>query len=156
MAMKTAKQMEAVRRRRNRPVATTPIACEIVKQKFVELLATGDHPGKAAKKLEVSRGAFYKWRKEDDKFAAAWDDAVETSLDNLESALYQDGLTNLNENARYLLQRRRFDRLNVQQPAQMIVNITLQEHVRRIVDVGLPQPQIEKDLDILDVAADTP
>ena len=147
----TPKQLAATKRRRKKPVATTPMAVDIAKQKFLKLLSEGRTPAVAAEKVKVTRAAFYKWRKDDEVFAAAWDDAREAGYDKLEDALYQDGREHLNENARYILQRRRFDRENAQPPAaQMIVNVTLQEHVRKLIDVSLPAPQIATDYDIED------
>ena len=139
-------------------VARAPLRVEAAKKQFLEHLADGKSPGTAARLTMIMRSTFYKWRKADEEFAAQWDDAVETGLDELESQVYVRGFNGDNpEDARFALQRRRYDRERPQQLApQTVINVTLQEHVRKIMDAGLPPLEIETDYELLDDAPTNP
>jgi hypothetical protein len=52
---------------------------------FVETLrATGGNVSRACDAVSIGRQTAYDWRGEDEDFAAAWDEAVEAGLDDLE------------------------------------------------------------------------
>jgi AcrR family transcriptional regulator len=55
-------------------------------RKFLNVLATTGNITKAAKAIGVHRSAANYWRKRDARFAEAWDEAIETALDELEEA----------------------------------------------------------------------
>lgn len=59
------------------------------KKRFIETLAEQGTVSCAAKAAGVSRMTAYRWRQDDREFASAWDDAMETAVDAVESALYQ-------------------------------------------------------------------
>ena len=59
------------------------------KKRFIETLAEQGTVSCAAKAAGVSRNTVYRWRQDDREFAAQWDEAMETAIDAVESALYQ-------------------------------------------------------------------
>ncbi len=59
------------------------------KQKFIELLAEYGVVSYAAKGVCISRPTAYHARKDDATFAEAWDEAIETSIENMEKAAYE-------------------------------------------------------------------
>ena len=65
------------------------IAMAINKKKFLAALAAGMAPGCAAKEIEISRSTAYNWKRDDEE---QWEEAVETSLDRLETVMYQVAL----------------------------------------------------------------
>jgi hypothetical protein len=73
-------------------VARTPEDKKIRKARFIELLAEGCSPGVAARGAGIDRSTAYIWKNEDKEFSAKWVDAVETGLDELETAVYKRGL----------------------------------------------------------------
>ena len=66
----------------------TLVATAANKELFIEQLATGIAPGDAAEAINIDRSTAYAWKKDDGLFSARWDNAVETSLDKLETVLY--------------------------------------------------------------------
>ena len=137
------------KRKRKKPVARTPEAVEKYKKLFLKQLELGRAPGVAAKNVKVARATAYGWKKEDQTFAAAWVDAVETGLDRLETHVYNSGLAGNASNAQFILKHRRRDVFgNVEdrpQPSNFILNITLEEQLKRLERLGLPLPVIESD-----------
>ena len=124
------------KRKRKKPVARTPEAVA----KFKELF-----PGVAARNVRIARATAYGWKKEDQEFDAAWVDAVETGLDLLETKLYDSGMNGNSSDAQFMLKHRRYDRGDARPQSNFILNITLQEHNKRLERLGLPVPQIEGD-----------
>jgi hypothetical protein len=67
----------------------------------------------------------------------------------------------LREDARFILRGRRRDVFGhssdaaPRQPSNFILNITLQEHIKRMTRLGLPIPVIEADFEEDDAAEDT-
>jgi hypothetical protein len=59
------------------------------KKRFIETLAAQGTVSHAAQAAGVSRMTAYRWRESDREFASQWDDAMETAVDAVESALYQ-------------------------------------------------------------------
>jgi hypothetical protein len=64
----------------------------------------------AAEGAGVDRSTPYEWRKEDEAFATAWDDAIEAGTDVLEDALLRRALTISDTAAIFLLKARRPDK----------------------------------------------
>jgi hypothetical protein len=127
---------------------------------FLACLGKGLAPADAAAMAGVSRATVYNWKKEDQAFDARWIDAVETSLDHLETVLYQSAASGLEpSNLQFALKWRRRNTYNSPdgdkaQPTNFIMNITLQEQYKRLERLGLPVPVIESDYEVEDVAED--
>ncbi len=51
---------------------------------FLEALSECGNIKKSAKKTKISRDTVYRWRREDEEFAKAWDEALELGIDALE------------------------------------------------------------------------
>ena len=47
---------------------------------FLEKLEKGIPPRYAAKLAKIARSTIYNWKRDDAEFAAAWDDAIQTSV----------------------------------------------------------------------------
>jgi hypothetical protein len=118
----------------------------------------GRSPGVAARNVGIARSTAYGWKKEDQEFDAAWVDAVETALDGLETQLYDSALAGNSSDAQFILKHRRREVYgNVgdrPQQSDPILNITFQEHCKRLELLGLPIPQIEGDCEEEDAPAD--
>jgi hypothetical protein len=80
------------KRKHKTHVARTPGEVAKYKERFIEQLAAGCAPGVAARNIGISRRAAYNWKQDDEEFNAKWVDAVETSLDVLETSVYDRGL----------------------------------------------------------------
>jgi hypothetical protein len=128
-------------------VARTPVAVKKYKQLFLAQLEKGRSPGVAARNVNIARCTAYNWKKEDHEFDAAWRDAVETGLDVLESSVYNRGLKEGGEDARFILKHRRYGAGEANRSSNFILNITLEEHTKRLERLGLPVPQVEGDYD---------
>jgi hypothetical protein len=100
IAMRKRQKLKTQRKRKHKNhVARTPKAVAKYKALFLKQLALGCSPGAAARNLNIARSTAYGWKKEDQEFDAAWVDAVETSLDKLESVLYSIGKNDRDVNA---------------------------------------------------------
>jgi hypothetical protein len=66
----------------------TPEAMKAGKELMVTALGKGMGPGDAAEMLGLGRSTVYEWKREDTEFSAKWEEAVETSLDRLETVSY--------------------------------------------------------------------
>ena len=126
-----------------------PAATEANKKKFIEQLALGRSPGAAAEAIKIARSTAYVWKKEDQDFDAQWVDAVETSLDKLETKLYDSALAGNSSDLQFALRHRRRDVYgntdDKPQHSSFILNLTLQEQFKRLERLGLPLPVIESD-----------
>jgi hypothetical protein len=120
-------------------VARTPVAVEKYKQLFLAQLEKGRSPGVAARNVNIARCTAYAWRKVDQEFDAAWRDAVETGLDVLETSVYNRGLKDGGEDARFMLKHRRYNNAGSSPQSNSILNITLAEHTKRLERLGLFQ-----------------
>jgi hypothetical protein len=101
--------------------------------------------------VKVVRSTAYGWKKEDQEFDAAWVDAVETALDALETQLYDSAMNGNSSDAQFILKHRRYS--TGEAPAvksNFMLNITLQEHNKRLERLGLPVPVIEGDYEDMD------
>lgn len=54
------------------------------RQFVATLLQTGGNVARACEAVNIGRTAAYEWRKDDEEFSKAWDEAVEAGLDELE------------------------------------------------------------------------
>lgn len=61
----------------------TPTLCAAV----LVLLAKGHTPAVVGAQLNIARSTLFKWRREDERFAEAWDEAVEAGVDLLEQEI---------------------------------------------------------------------
>lgn len=130
------------------------VSMAINKKKFLAALAAGMSPGCAAKECEISRTTAYNWKRDDEEFATLWVDAVETSLDRLETVMYQVALTPEGQKEReFQLRHRRpgtyhnmqENLLTADTQNNYFLNITLQEQLETLQRLGLPAPVIESD-----------
>ena len=141
-------------RKHKEHVARTPEAVAKYKERFLQQLALGRSPGVAARNVGIARSTAYGWKKEDQGFDAAWVDAVETALDALETQLYDSGLAGNSSDAQFILKHRRREVYgNVKerpQQSDFILNVSMEEHYKRLERLGLPRPEIESDFEELD------
>ncbi len=59
-------------------------AIEKEREKFLDALREGRSVAAAAQAADISRRTPYRWRQEDEEFAAAWDDAFDAGTDLME------------------------------------------------------------------------
>jgi Homeodomain-like domain-containing protein len=140
-------------------VPSTPTDTALRKKAMVKLLAAGVAPGDAAEKVGISRSTGYNWKTEDKAFSAQWDNAVETSLDKLETELYDiakndpDNISPRIKAIETTLKHRRYGNGESHAPRQQtnfILNVTMEEHFKRLHRLGVPVPEIESDYEELD------
>lgn len=60
-----------------------------VKRIFIEALTKAPNITRAAEAAGIDRDTAYRWRKEDEEFAAQWEQALNATLDNLEQLVYR-------------------------------------------------------------------
>lgn len=131
---------------RKSPVAARPIEVLECKKIFLTLLAEGLSPGAACEEIELSRSAAYAWRKADKQFENDWEDAVQTSLDKLETTVFKRAMNGSIVDAHYTLNKRRYDRQDIARPiSNFVLNVSLGDHIKRLEQLGLPVPVIEGD-----------
>ena len=130
------------------------------KELMVTALAKGMGPGDAAEMLGLGRSTVYKWKGEDVEFSMKWEEAVETSLDKLETVAYNLALGgdfraiewNLKWRRKDVYQSTNEDRAAISNQTNYFLNADLQEHYDRLARLGLPAPVIEPDYEVIDVA----
>jgi hypothetical protein len=156
IAMRKRQKLKTQRKHKEH-VARTPEAVAKFKECFLKQLALGRSPGVAARVVGIARSTAYGWKKEDQEFDAAWVDAVETGLDMLETSVYQRGLKEGGEDARFTLKYRRYGggQPRTVQQSKSILNVTMEEHFKRLERLGVPLPEIESDYEELDAPART-
>lgn len=124
------------------------------KKLFIKALAAGNAPGCAAAAIGIDRSTAYAWKKADKAFSTAWENAVETSLDKLETELFiiaKDDPDHVGPRIKAIdsmLRNRRYGNGESRSPAQQtnfIMNVTMEEHFKRCQRLGLPVPEIECD-----------
>lgn len=79
---------------------------------FLEALCDKPYVSYACRQVGISRSTAYAARKRDEHFAEAWDEAVETGLDEIEFELHQIGIGKLKGQYGafiYLLKARRYE-----------------------------------------------
>jgi hypothetical protein len=142
-----------------------PMVTKAKKKLFLTRLAEGDAPGCAATAVGIDRSTAYLWRKSDAKFAVDWENAVGTSLDKLETEMYNiakadpDNVGPRIKAIELTLKARRprewgshdndADR-SVETQNNYFLNVPMEEHIERLKRLGLPVPVIEADYEILD------
>jgi hypothetical protein len=125
-------------RKNKRHASRKPEVTQANKELFVVQLFEGVGPGEAAMKVGVARSTAYAWKKDDADFNALWENAVETSLDKVETKLFSLALNGNLQAIEFLLKWRRrpvynntsdSDRTN--NTTNFIMNVTMQEHLER-------------------------
>jgi hypothetical protein len=141
-----------------------PVATAAHKEALLKHLAAGIGPGEAAEAIGVGRSTVFYWKKNDAELAMKWEEAVETSLDKLETVSYNLALGGDPRMIEWNLKWRRKDvyQNTNEDRAIYFLNVPLQEHYETLERLGLPAPVIEPDyarncaLDCSRVAARTP
>lgn len=64
------------------------IRTDRARKTFLETLRASCNVSAAARSAGISRSAVYKWREEEEEFAAEWNDAEGEAVDNLEGVAY--------------------------------------------------------------------
>ena len=101
--------------------------------------------------MGIARSTAYAWKTEDATFAALWTEAVECSLDRLQTKVYDLALEGDMRAIEWELKWRRKDiyqNTEDRTPTSMtnyFLNVTQQEHFERLERLGLPVPVIESD-----------
>jgi hypothetical protein len=136
-------------KKRKTKIGHGPETTAAYKKRFLEKLAAGNAPSIAAKLANISRPTIYNWKRDDQEFSAAWENAVEAGVDKVETALVKRAIKNSDAAAiAYLKAYRpeRYARKDTAEPrTNVTLQITLQEHNKRLERLGLPVPQIEGD-----------
>jgi hypothetical protein len=138
-----------------RRIDQSVVSVERHKKRYLAELAKGRAPTVAARMAGLARSTVYKWRREDVEFAAAWVDCVEQGLDLLEDRAYQRAMKNSDQLLMFQLRARRpevYGRSGDSrpQPSNFILNLTLQERLKRLERLGLPVPVFETDYEDVD------
>jgi hypothetical protein len=161
--------------KRKTRITRNPAAHDAYKQRLLKALAKGKSPAWAAEDAGIGRSTAWLWRKNDPEFAAAWDEAVAEGVDRLEDEAHRRAVEGYNPRPIYhkgkkvgeireysdsllglLLKGRRpevYARGDRAPTQNVLLNITLEEHVKRLERLGLPVPVIESDLEDEDVTA---
>jgi hypothetical protein len=152
---KTRRNIVAIKGPAQKQASHDAVAMAANKKKFLAALAAGLAPGCAAKEIEINRSTAYNWKRDDEEFATRWDEAVQTSLDRLETVMYQVALTPEGQKEREFQLRHRRPEVyhNMQenlltattQSTNYYLTITLQEQIETLERLGLPVPVIESD-----------
>ena len=152
MRWEAMKRTSSRKKKRKKQVARTPVEVSIYKERFLAWLAKGKSPGTAARLTNIARCTAYSWKKADPEFDTLWDDAVETGLDELESRVFARGMKDSVSDAQFALKYRRYERRGSRHPSDFILNITLQEQIKRLERLGLPVPILEGDYEVIEDA----
>jgi hypothetical protein len=138
-------------RKRKTKIGHRPETTAAYKKRFLEKLAQGNAPRIAAKLANISRPTIYNWKRDDQEFSAAWEDAVETGVDKVETALVKRAIKHSDAAAIAYLKAYRPERYarkdSVEPRTNVNLQITLQEHFKQLERLGLPLPQLEGDYD---------
>jgi hypothetical protein len=147
---------------RKRQAARVPEEKEDCKQRFIEQLAKGRAPGVAAHNANIARCTAYKWKGEDEEFNAAWIDAVETALDQIETDLYDEAHVKKNVVAmQYILRYRRKAVYGGGEDKQKetdsderakLEDSRIEDSRQILIQLGYLPPKIEGDYDKVDAA----
>jgi hypothetical protein len=153
--------------KRKTRITRNPAAHDAYKQLLLKALAKGKSPAWAAAEAGIERSTAWLWRKNDPEFAAAWDEAVTEGVDRLEDEAHRRAVEGYNSRPIYhkgrkvgeireysdsllglLLKSRRpevYARGDRAPTQNVFLNMTLQEHNKRLERLGLPVPVIEGD-----------
>ena len=139
-------------KKRKTKIGHRPETTAAYKKRFLQKLAEGNAPRIAAKLANISRPTIYNWKCDDQEFSTAWEDAVETGVDKVETALVKRAIKNSDTAAiAYLKAYRpeRYARKDLVEPrTNVTLQITLAEHTKRLERLGLPVPVIEGDYEV--------
>jgi hypothetical protein len=134
--------------KRKRRIDQSVVSVERHKKRYLAALAKGRAPTVAARIAGLARSTVYKWRREDAEFAAAWADSVEQGLDLLEDRAYQRAMKNSDQLLMFQLRARRpevYGRSDSAPKSNVHLQISLEEHFKRLERLGVPLPVIEGD-----------
>jgi hypothetical protein len=142
----------AKRKKRKTKISHQAVATAAYKKRFLDKLAQGNSPRVAAELAEISHATIYNWRKDDAEFTTAWEEAIQAGVDRVETALVQRAIEKDTPAALAYLKAYRPELYargegQPRQQSNFILNITLQEHYKRLERLGLPVPVIESDLE---------
>jgi hypothetical protein len=151
-----------VGKQEKREAPHTPEAMAAGKELMVVALAKGMGPGDAAESLGLGRSTVYEWKREDPEFDAKWVEAVETSLDKLETVSYNLALGGDPRMIEWNLKWRRRGTYNdseesrraIANQSNYFLNAPIEEHYETLRQLGLPAPVIEPDYEVFDAVAD--
>lgn len=148
---------------------------------FLDGLAHGMSPTKAAEVAQVALSTVYSWRQDDPEFAQRWAEAIQQGNDRLEDEAYRRGVEGYNERPVFdkdgrqvatirdysdtlLMQRLRgrlpevYNRPDLSLSAKVEVRLTREQALERMQQFGLPVPQLttefEDDADRIDDGPD--
>jgi predicted DNA-binding transcriptional regulator AlpA len=113
-----------------------------------------------AEMLGLGRSTVYEWKREDPEFDAKWVEAVETSLDKLETVSYNLALGGDPRMIEWNLKWRRRGTYNDSEESRRAIanqtnyflNAPLEEHYQTLERLGLPARVIEPDYEVIDAA----
>jgi hypothetical protein len=153
--------------KRKTRITRNPAAHDAYKQRLLKALAKGKSPAWAAEEAGIGRSTAWLWRQNDPEFATAWDEAVAEGVDRLEDEAHRRAVEGYNPRPVYhkgkkvgeireysdsllalLLKSRRpevYARGDRPPTQNVFLNMTLQEHNKRLERLGLPVPVIEGD-----------
>ncbi len=94
---------------------------------FLTTLRATCNVSAACRKADISRQTAYRWRKDDDAFAAEWEDAEGEAIDNLEGFAYERSMAGQSDRLIEILLKghrpeRFVDRQNVKHSGEVTVN----------------------------------
>jgi hypothetical protein len=143
-----------------------------IKERIIAALREGLSPTYAVRKAGLSRAEAYRWRKEDSEFKRQWEEAVSEGVDLLEDEAQRRAVDGYNVRDIYnknrevigqvrkysdsllmfLLKSRRPERYNrpVESVPRVERRISLEEARARLLQLGLPVPEIEGDYEGVD------
>jgi hypothetical protein len=150
MVSSSGSAMAKAKKKRKFTISHGPKTTPAYKKRFLQKLALGNAPNNAAVLAGISRATIYNWKKDDPEFATAWLDAVEAGVDMVETALIKRAIKSSDQAAiAYLKAYRpeRYARKDGVDQHNVILQITLAEHTKRLERLGLPVPMIESDLE---------
>ena len=131
------------------------VATEKNKKLFLKAVAAGCTIADAADVIGIARSTAYMWKKDDAAFDAQWDDAVETGLDRVETALFKRAIESSDSNAQFILSRRRpeiYGKRDTPPPKKEDEQAKLEDARQTLIQLGYQPRKIEGDYDEVDVA----
>ena len=135
-----------MKRKRKAKISHAPKSTAAYKKSFLEKLEKGISPRYAAKLARIARSTIYNWKRDDAGFAAAWDDAIRTGVDLVETRLVPRAIKNSDSNAQFYLRAHRPETYGRHETSPNVVKrMTLEESRERLRQLGVPLPMIEGD-----------
>ena len=146
-----AEKTKVVVQRTAKEAGHTPEATAANKKALLVALSLGMNPGDGAEAVGVGRSTVFNWKKEDPEFAAAWEEARETSFDRAETMMYTLGMNGdvaaLKETLRANRPERWRETRNSESTSTTNLNVrmTLEESEERVRQLGIVLPAYEGD-----------